>query len=52
MREEAELFAGHTLLYPRLGTGTLKKAPRQRKGPSSAEKRGSLKEMMAEYTID
>ena len=48
----AELFAGNTLLYPRLGTGTFKKAPRQRKGPSPEEKQGELKEMMAEYSID
>ena len=48
----AELFAGNTLLYPRLGTGTFKKAPRQRKGPSPEEKQGELKEMMVEYTIE
>ncbi|MBM4301457.1 MAG: site-specific DNA-methyltransferase [Deltaproteobacteria bacterium] len=48
----AELFAGNTLLYPRLGAGTFKKAPRKRKGPSPEEKQGELKEMMAEYTID
>jgi site-specific DNA-methyltransferase (adenine-specific) len=48
----AELFAGNTLLYPRLGTGTFKKAPRQRKGPSPEEKQGKLEEMMAKYTID
>ena len=48
----AELFAGKTLLYPRLGTGTFKKAPRQRKGLSPEEKQGELKEMMVEYTID
>jgi site-specific DNA-methyltransferase (adenine-specific) len=48
----AELFAGNTLLYPRLGAGTFKKAPRKRKGPSPEEKQGELKEMMAEYAID
>ena len=48
----AELFAGNTLLYPRLGTGTFKKAPRKRKGPSPEKKQGKLEEMMAEYTID
>jgi len=47
-----ELFAGKTLLYPRLGAGTFKKAPRKRKGLSSEEKQGKLEEMMAEYTID
>ena len=48
----AELFAGNTLVYPRLGAGTFKKAPRKRKGPSPQEKQGELKEMMAAYTID
>lgn len=48
----AELFAGKTLLYPRLGTATFKKAPRKRKGPAPEEKQGELKEMMVEYTID
>jgi site-specific DNA-methyltransferase (adenine-specific) len=48
----AELFAGNTLLYPRLGIATFKKAPRKRKGPSPEEKQGKLEEMMAEYTID
>jgi len=48
----AELFAGTTLSYPRLGVATFKKAPRQRKGPSPEEKQGKLEEMMAEYTID
>jgi site-specific DNA-methyltransferase (adenine-specific) len=48
----AELFAGKTLLYPRLGTATFKKAPRKRKGPSPEEKQGELKDMMVEYTID
>jgi hypothetical protein len=48
----AGLFAGKTLLYPRLGTGTFKKAPRKRKGLSPEEKQGELKEMMLEYTVD
>jgi len=48
----AELFAGNTLVYPRLGAGTFKKAPRKRKGPSPQEKQGELKEMMVAYTID
>ncbi|MHB9072174.1 MAG: DNA methyltransferase [Desulfobaccales bacterium] len=48
----AELFAGKSLLYPRLGTGTFKKAPRKRKGLSAEEKQGELKEMMVEYTVD
>jgi site-specific DNA-methyltransferase (adenine-specific) len=47
----AELFAGKTLLYPRLGAGTFKKAPRKRKGPSPEEQQGELKEMMMKYTI-
>jgi site-specific DNA-methyltransferase (adenine-specific) len=47
-----ELFAGKTLLYPRLGAATFKKAPRKRKGLSPEEKQGKLEEMMAEYTID
>jgi site-specific DNA-methyltransferase (adenine-specific) len=48
----ADLFAGKTLLYPRLGTGTFKKAPRQSKGPSPQQKQGELKEMMLEYSVD
>jgi site-specific DNA-methyltransferase (adenine-specific) len=48
----AELFAGKTLSYPRLGIATFKKAPRKTKGPSPEEKQGKLEEMMAEYSID
>jgi site-specific DNA-methyltransferase (adenine-specific) len=48
----AELFAGKTLSYPRLGIATFKKAPRKSKGLSPEEKQGKLEEMMAEYTID
>ena len=48
----AELFAGKTLSYPRLGIATFKKAPRKSKGPSPEEKQGKLEEMMAEYSID
>jgi len=48
----AELFAGTTLSYPRLGIATFKKAPRKSKGLSPEEKQGKLEEMMAEYSID
>jgi site-specific DNA-methyltransferase (adenine-specific) len=48
----AELFAGKSLSYPRLGIATFKKAPRKSKGPSPEEKQGKLEEMMAEYSID
>jgi site-specific DNA-methyltransferase (adenine-specific) len=48
----AELFAGKTLSYPRLGIATFKKAPRKTKGPSPEEKQGKLEELMAEYSID
>ncbi len=48
----AELFAGQTLQYPRLGSGTFKKAPRKTKGPSPEEKQGELKELMLGYNLD
>ena len=45
----AEILGGKTLQYPRLGTGTFKKAPRKGKGPTPEEKQGEFKEIMAEY---
>jgi len=47
-----ELFAHKTLLYPRLGAATFKKAPRKRKGPTPEEKQGKLEEMIAQDSLD